>query len=59
MKTEITGTQAIRLAETTDATLRAHRDPTGAADREVTIDEAREIVAEDPALVYVAARVAS
>ena len=33
--------------------LRAHSDPTGAEDREVDDDEAREIAAEDPALIYV------
>lgn len=50
---EIIGRDAIKLAETTRATLRAHADPTGAVDREVTIEEAREIADEDPALVYV------
>jgi len=49
---EITGHEAIRIAETRGTALRAHADPTGAADREVTIDEAREIASEDPGLVY-------
>ena len=46
------GLVAIRLAERHSAQLRAYADPTGAIDREVMVDEAREIAEEDPALVY-------
>lgn len=48
----IHGNKAIAIAEETGRKLAKHADPTEGA-REITIDEARAIVKEDPSLVYV------
>lgn len=48
----IRGAKAIELAETTGVKLHKHADPTEGA-RDLTLEEAREIVKEDPSLVFV------
>jgi hypothetical protein len=58
MTSEKTGHEAIGMVARGEVRLhrlRAHADPTGAADRPVDIDEAREVAAIDPGLVYLAA----
>lgn len=48
----LTGHEAIDYAEEHGLTLHKHTDPTEEA-RDVTPDEAREIAAEDPSLIWV------
>lgn len=49
---EFTGREALDAARLTQATLRAHADPTGAQDREITEEEAEALLEQDTALVY-------
>lgn len=49
----LTGMDAIRERLSTGAVLRAHADPTGASDREISDDEAADLCEQDPSLVYV------
>lgn len=48
-----TGETAINLAETYDISIYKYADPTEGARELIDIDEAREVAAEDPSLVYV------
>lgn len=50
--TTLTGQEAIDAAEANGLRLHKYADPTDEA-REVTIDEAREIAAVDPSLIWV------
>ena len=50
-KKKLTGYAAIECAEATGATLHKHVDPIEGA-RNVTADEAREIAASDPSLIW-------
>lgn len=49
----LTGYDAIEYAERAGLTLSKYADPTEAARDSLTPDEAREIAAEDPSLIYV------
>lgn len=49
----LTGHDAIEYAEKFGFALSKHADPTEGARDGLTIDEAREIAAEDPGLVYI------
>lgn len=48
----LTGRQAIEYAEQTGAMLCSYTDPTAEGREGISVDEAREIAAEDPGLVY-------
>ena len=48
----LTGRQAIEYAEQTGAVLCSYTDPTADGREGLTPDEAREIAAQDPSLVY-------
>jgi hypothetical protein len=50
----LTGYEAIEAAKRDGLTLSKHADPTEGERHGLTIDEATEIAAEDPALIYVA-----
>ncbi len=49
----ITGDEAVRLAERDGLTLRKYNDPTEDARSGLTPDEARDVIREDPHLIYV------
>jgi DNA-binding transcriptional regulator YiaG len=51
--TTLTGHQAITYAEATGRTLAKHADPTEDARQGLSPDEARDVAAEDPGLVYI------
>lgn len=53
--TKLTGTDAIEYAEAHNLPLHKHADPTEGA-REVSVEEAREIAAEDPSLIWIEIR---
>lgn len=48
----VTGWQAIEAAEQTGATLGKYADPIEGAREGLTVEQAREVAREDPALVY-------
>lgn len=50
--TTLTGHDAIEYAERHGLTLSKYNDPTELARDELSLDEAREIAAEDPSLIY-------
>lgn len=51
--TRLTAHDAIEYAAAHDLTLNKYADPTEGAREGLTVDEAREIAAEDPSLIYV------
>lgn len=50
---KITGNDAVRLAQRDGLTLRCRANPVAPEDREVTVSEAKDILREDPSLIYV------
>jgi len=50
---KITGSDAVRLAQRENLTIRCHANPVDAEDREVTATEAKAILRDDPRLIYV------
>lgn len=50
---KITGHQAIEYAEANGLTLNKHTDPTEEAREGLSVQEAKEIAAEDPSLIWV------
>jgi hypothetical protein len=48
----LTGHEACEVAHDTGAALRAHADPTGSTDRDISLEAALELLEQDPALVY-------
>lgn len=53
MTTKITGRDAIEYARLTGAPVRKHADPIEGERLDLTPDEAEEVAAEDPSLIYV------
>lgn len=51
----LTGYAAIEYAEARDLPLRKYADPTEDARDDLTVEEAREVAAEDPSLIWVEA----
>jgi hypothetical protein len=56
-KTRLTGYDAISYAEEHDLLLNKHADPVEGAREGLGPDEAREIAAEDPSLIYLDIRI--
>jgi hypothetical protein len=50
---KITGSDAVRLAQRENLTIRCHANPIDPEDREVTATEAKGIIREDARLIYV------
>lgn len=50
--TKLTGRAAIDFAELNGLTLSKYSDPTEGARDGLSVEEAREVAAEDPALIY-------
>lgn len=55
MKT-LTGRDAISYAEANGLTLSKHADPTEGTRAGLTVEEAEEVAAEDPSLIWIAVR---
>lgn len=53
MQTTLTGTDAIRYAEQNGLTLSKYADPTEGAREGLTVDEARDVAAQDPGLIWI------
>lgn len=49
---KLTGREAIRAADLSEATLRAYADEIDPQDREVSVEQAKEIAEQDPNLIY-------